>query len=319
MIMTKVINALLQSKKIGISFHASPDGDSIGSALALMLGLKKLNKEVYILSQDKAPELFAYLPCLEVVNTEANYVKEGTDCIVVLDCGSFERISAKIDNMSNEYTVVNIDHHLSNELYGHINFVDTEAASVGEIVYKLLKSLNVVLDNEIATCIYTSIVSDTGGFKYSNTTTLTHNIASELLSLGVDFTKIHRVLFQDKKFNRLKLIGKVLDSMYLCINDRLCIMRLTREMLNHLSIEASDTSDLISYGIDIDSVEVAALIKETENGVKVSLRSKSFVDVRKVAEEFGGGGHIRAAGLSLNTTVAQAEKIVLNVFEKELI
>ena len=317
--MNKVVEILNKSKKIGITFHVSPDGDSLGSSLALMLGLKKLGKEVYILSKDVLPEIYTFLPCCDAISASSSDVKEDTDCIAVLDCGNFERISANLNPKSKDYTLMNIDHHLSNDLYGDVNLVNTKASSVGEIIYEILKLMNIELDSNIASCIYTSIVSDTGGFKHSNTTSITHFIASELVSKGIEFNKIHRQLFENKKFARVKLLGKIIDSMYLIHNNQVCIMKLSKNMLDDLGIESSDTSDIISLGIDIDTVEVAALIKETCEGFKISLRSKNKVDVRKIAESFGGGGHIRAAGLTLKQSFNDAEEVIIKAIEKELI
>lgn len=317
--MNDVINALVSSRKIGITFHVSPDGDSLGSSLALMQGLIKINKKAYIISKDTAPEIYNFLPFIQNVNSSSGRVQEGTDCVIVLDCGNVDRISADLDIKSKEFTLINIDHHVSNDLYGNINHLDTNSSSVGEIVYRLLLELNVTIDINIASCLYTSIASDTGWFRHSNTTPITHTIAGDLIKTGVNFSDLHRVLFENVKFKRIKLYGKVIDKMYLTANDRVCVMKLTREMLEDLGIEASDTSDIISIGTQVSNVEVAVLIKETEEGVKISLRSKSQVDVRKIAENFGGGGHVRASGLSLNKKIYEAEKIIIKAIENELI
>jgi phosphoesterase RecJ-like protein len=317
--MNDIISLLRKSNKIAITFHTSPDGDSLGSSLALMLGLKKLGKQVYIVTNDVVPEIYSFLPHISEVDCTNNIVHKDTDCVVVLDCGNFARVSARLDLSQKHYTLVNIDHHLSNDLYAELNLVDTNASAVGEIVYEILKVLSINMDENIAKCLYTSIISDTGGFKHSNTTNTTHVIAGELIKTGINFSEIHRFLFQDKKYKRLKLIGKVIENMYLVHNEKICIMKLSKKDLLDIGIEASDTSDIISLGIETDTVEVAALIKEVDEGVKISLRSKSLVDVRKIAEFFGGGGHIRASGLSLNKNICEAEKLIINAIENELI
>lgn len=315
----KVVEVLKKSTSVGITFHVSPDGDSLGSALALMLVLKKLGKEAYIVSSDKIPETYSFLPYLNSIMNEFRISENSLDSIVVLDCGNYERISAKIDFDKKEYTLVNIDHHISNDFYGDINFIDTKASSVGELIFEIMKLLQVELDVDIATCIYTSILSDTGGFKHSNTTSRTHSIVSELLISGVKFSDIHRLIFENKKFNHIKLMGKVIDSSYLAFSNQVCVMKFTKKMLENLNIELTDTSYLVDLGMNIDSVEAAVLIKECDECVKVSLRSKSFLDVRKIAESFGGGGHIRAAGATLKIGVKEAEDVILKVIEKELI
>ncbi len=319
MTINDLASLLKQSKKIGITYHTSPDGDSLGSSLALMQGLRKLGKEAYILSKDLLSEIYSFLPFKDEVISASDSPSKDIDCVIVLDCGNFERVSANLDLSCKTYTLINIDHHLSNNLYGDINFVDTSASSVGEIIFRILEALDIKIDSDMAICLYTSIISDTGGFKHSNTTGTTHNIAGELIKTGFDFSKLHRMLFQNKKIKRLKLHGKIIENMNVIHNELICIMKLTRKMLEDIGIEASDTSDIISLGIDIDTVEVAALIKEADEGVKISLRSKSSVDVRKIAETFGGGGHMRASGLWINKNIEEAERLIVNAIEKELV
>lgn len=319
MIMNNVVSTMLKSKKIGVSFHASPDGDSIGSSLALLQALFKLNKDVYILCDDKVPEVYSFLPFNKSINNASDIVKEGTDCIVVLDCGSYDRISVNLNSFKKNFTLINIDHHLTNQNYGDINLIDTHASAVGEIVYNVIKELDVTIDENIGLCLYTSIVTDTGGFKYSNTTPDTHNIIGELIKTGINFSEVHRLIFENKRYERIKLYGSVINSMYVTNNNKVCVMKLTNEMLINFGNKTSDTSDIVSIGMEIDTVEVAILLKEVSEGIKISLRSKSIVDVRKIAELFGGGGHTRAAGLSIDKSLNEAEKIILNAVEKELV
>lgn len=319
MINNDVIEAIVSSKSIGISFHTSPDGDSLGSALALMQALKKINKNSYIISRDEVPEAYRFLPYYEQASKLMEKVQENTDAIIVLDCGNTARISGEISLENKSYTVINIDHHLSNDMYGDLNFIDSKAASVGEIVFNIIKLLNIPMDKDIAVCLYTALVTDTGSFKHSNTTINTHNIAGELISSGIEFSEIHRKLFENKKFERVKLYGRVIDSMELYFDNKLCIMGITKGMLNDLGIsEASDTSDIVSIGMEIDTVEVAALVKETDAGIKISLRSKNRVDVRKIAETFGGGGHTKAAGLSIDKSYGEAKNMLITSVKDEL-
>jgi len=316
--LNEIINKIKCSENIGITFHISPDGDSLGSALALMIGLKKINKNVYIICNDNIPDIYDFLPYIKELSVDS-YKINNIDCIIVLDCGNFSRISANLDLNNKEYTLINIDHHISNEKYGDLNYISPTSAAVGEIIYELLKLLYVPVDKDMATCLYTSIISDTGGFKHSNTTSTTHKIAGELIDIGIDHSEIYRMLFENVKFERVKLYGKVIDAMYLSKDKNICIMKLTKKMLDEIGIEASDTSDIISIGVNIDTVEVTVLLKETDKGTKVSLRSKSIVDVRKIAEYFGGGGHIRASGILINKPLKETENLIIKAIEKELI
>lgn len=319
MVSNDVIEAILSSKKIGISFHTSPDGDALGSALALMLALKKKGKNPYIISRDEVPEIYRFLPNYECASKMVEKVQDNTDAVLVLDCGNVARISGEVDLKSKSYKVINIDHHLSNDMYGDLNYVDTKAAAVGEIIFNIIKQLDIIVDKDIAVCLYTALVTDTGGFKHSNTTINTHNIAGELIRLEIEFSEIHRKLFENKKLERVKLYSRVIDSMELYNNNKLCVMGITNDLLLNLGIsEISDTSDIISIGMEIDTVEVAVLLKETDAGIKISLRSKDKVDVRKIAETFGGGGHTKAAGLSIDKGYEKAKSMIINSVKGEL-
>lgn len=320
MTMSKILDEIKKSDTIGITFHISPDGDSIGSSLALFQGLKKLNKDVYILSKEDTPENFSFLPCVSHINKDTEVVREKTQCVIVLDCGNFERVNADIclEKANRNYTLLNIDHHVSNELYGDLNFVSPKSSCMAEIVYYMLISLGVDIDKNIATCLYTSILTDTGSFRHSNTTALTHDIAGKLIDTEIDFSEIHRKVFDNKEFNRLKLYGLVFENMEL-VNDNICIMKVTKDMFEKLNIDpGKDTSDIVYFGNQIKTVEVTILLKEKNDDIKVSLRSKSKVDVRKIAEQIGGGGHIRAAGAAIKgKSLQEAKDLILNLVKKE--
>lgn len=320
MIMNDILNSIRKSSTIAVTFHVSPDGDSLGSSLALIHGLRKLGKKVYILSKEFIPEDFCYLPGSEEISGMNNEVPSDIQCLIALDCGDLNRINANLNLKDREYTFINIDHHVSNSLYGDLNYIDSNSAAVGEIVYQMLMLLGVQLDKNISICLYTSIISDTGSFKYSSTTSVTHSIAGDLINTGIDFSEIHRIIYENKKFQRLKLYGIVLNKMEL-LHNNICIMYLTKDMLEAANVkENTDTSDIISFGIQIDSVEVAILFKESSDGIKISLRSKNIVDVRKVAEHFGGGGHVRASGISLkDISIENIKQKIIDTIEKELV
>jgi Exopolyphosphatase-related proteins len=313
MIMNNILGKIRESNKIAITFHVSPDGDSLGSSLALMMGLQKIGKEAYILSKEEIPGNFKFLPCSNMVDGKSSTILPNTECVIVLDCGDVKRINAELDLNNKEYTLINIDHHMSNDLYGDLNYVDTNASAMSETVYQMLRIMGIKIDKDMAICLYTSLITDTGSFKYSGTTSVTHTIAGDLINTGIDFSEIHRIVFDNKKFDTIKLRGKAIEKMEL-IDEEICIMVITKEMLSELGLDSeTDTSDIINIGMQVNSVETTALIKEADDGVKVSLRSKSKVDVRKVAEGFGGGGHIRASGLKMeNRTVEEAKKLIIN-------
>ena len=315
---------ILNSNKIGITYHVSPDGDAVGSALALLNGLRYLNKNAYLISKDIISENLQFLKSANEGDGLVTTPSEDTDIIVVVDCGNFERISADLMNFKGN--IINIDHHVSNDKYGKLNYVDTNAAATAEIIFELLENLNLnfEIDNEeiyeIGTCLYTSLVTDTGAFRHSNVTSRTHKIASKLKEVGVNNTFIYQSLFDNKSFEKIRLIGKSINNMELLFDRKVSLIKIPKSYGDELGVEVGDTSDIISFGLQIKGVEVAVLIKETDNGAKASLRSKNNFDVRKIAEKLGGGGHIKAAGITLNgISLEEAKDKILEEIEKELL
>ena len=199
--MNNILDKIKESSKIALSFHTSPDGDSLGSSLAFLQGLRTLGKEVYIVCKEEMPKTFKFLPYSDEITGTCDVVKDGTDILIVLDCGNLERVNTNSNLEERNYALINIDHHMSNDLYGDLNYVDTKSSSMGEIVFMILESMNIEITKDIAKCIYTSLLTDTGSFRHSNTTSRTHNIAGKLLDTGIDFTEIHRQILDNKEFN----------------------------------------------------------------------------------------------------------------------
>lgn len=319
MIINQIIKCIKDSNKIAISFHSSPDGDSIGSSFALCRALKKFGKNVYIVCIDNIPDNLQFLNEDEEV-TVSRDVTSDTSCLIVLDCGNLQRISINTDLSKRDFSLINIDHHVSNDMYGDLNFIDTNASAVGEIIYQILKLMGISIDTKIAACLYTSLITDTGSFRHSNTTAVTHGIAGDLINTNLNFSKIHRYIFDQEKFSSIKLTGKVIDSMYLTLSNKVCIMLITKDMVDQLNLDAYDSSNMVNIGLKVKEVETSVLFKEVDkNTIKVSLRSKDFLDVRKIAEHFGGGGHIRAAGATIDSNINDAVTLVLERLKKEMI
>lgn len=317
---------IFKSKRIGISFHTSPDGDATGSALGLLNALRYLGKDAYVISRDVIPDNLSYLSLANEIDGSLLQPRENTDLVIIVDCGNVERISADLSNYSGK--IINIDHHISNENYGFINYIDVTAAATCEIVYLLIKELGIDFLNKveahecklsIGRAIYTGIVTDTGSFRHSNVTNRTHNIAAELVEFGIENSKVHSNLFDNKPFEKVKLMGYVLSNIELVLNNKVAILQISKKMLEELNLLNTDTSDIISVGLGIKGVEVSLLLKEADDGVKASLRSKNYVDVRKVAEVYGGGGHIKAAGvMQKNVSIIEAKENLLNILKKEI-
>ena len=323
MTLSQIANLILEGKKIGITYHVSPDGDAVGSVLALLNALRSLNKECYVISKDSVSDNLKYLKGSDEITGDITEAKDETDIIVVLDCGNLDRVSANLEEFTGK--IINIDHHLSNDKYGDINYIDSKAAATAEIIFELVNIMGIDfsiendITKDIGTCIYTSIVTDTGGFRHSNVTDRTHNICSTLKKINVNNTFIYQSLFDNKEFNRIKIIGKALSKMELILGGKVALIEINKTFADEFGGEIGDTSDIISYGLQIKGVEVTLLLKEVEDGVKASLRAKSYVDVRKIAEVFGGGGHVRASGIKIkNVSMEEAKYEILNEIQKEL-
>lgn len=318
MIMNDIINVLKSSSNIAVACHVSMDGDSVGCVLGLTYGLRSIGKNVKILSKEDVPDNLRFLTGTDEINQKNSVPDEDVDCLVVLDCGNVERINADLNFESRKYIVINIDHHLSNDVYGNYNYVNSNAAAAGEIVYQLLMMMGINITKPVAEALYTAIITDTGMFKYSSTTSITHSIAGYLINCGIDFSEIYRKIYENKKFERIKFYGGIIDNIRLECNGKLAIIKITDDLLDKYHASDKDTSDVLPFASQIDSVDVTLLIKEHKNGVKVSLRSKNIVDVRKVAEIFGGGGHTRASGITMDKNIDEAEKAIVDELEKYL-
>ncbi len=300
MTMNRLINEIKRNSKIAISFHKGVDGDSIGASFALYIALKTLKKLPYIICEDKIPNNYKFLPKADMMESKfVQNVEKDTELLITLDCGSINRLSGNFNLNNKTYTVINLDHHGTNDMFGDINFVDTHASCMGEIVYQILKSLDIDIDAEIATCLYTSIIYDTGNFKFSNTTSLTHGIAGDLLNYGIDHTEITRRVLNYNTFQNTKLMGKVLMGMEY-IHPKAVFMSIFERDLKAFGLEDFSTSDVIDFGLNIEDIEVSIVAKEIDDGYKISLRSKNFIDVKSLAEVFNGGGHTKASGCIIN-------------------
>jgi phosphoesterase RecJ-like protein len=324
MSLKELSKAILEANKIGLTFHTSPDGDAIGSTLGLLNGLREIGKDVYVISREVIPDNLSFLPLGSEIDGETTKPLNGTDLVIVLDCGNVERICAELDRY--EGSIMNIDHHISNDNYGEYNFVDLNAAATAEVVYLLLKEFDFEFNvksevlERIGSCLYTSLVTDTGSFRHSNVTKRTFEIAGELVNSGVKNDKIHNELFGNKSFNKVKLMGEALNNLKLFVNDKVSFVTLSMKTLEFFGMSSVDTSDIINMALNIEGVEVAVVTKEVEDGVKGSLRSKNDVDVRKIAGNLGGGGHVKASGFKINAiSLEEANSRIIKEIEKEII
>ena len=313
--LNEIAEKILQTDRIAVVTHASPDGDAVGSTLGITLALRELGKDVVVLSKEPAPLNLSFLPLYEEYGLEAT-LRADRELLLALDCGNKERLSMERDGFD-EIFKINIDHHVSNEMYGELNYVDSGSASTAEIIFELMEALGVRPDQSMAQCLYTGIVSDTGSFRFPSTTAKTLRITAELLETGVDFSGIQRVLFGTSEFKRIKLLGRALMTLESHMDGFVSMMNLEANDFNTLSISDRDSGDIVNYGLEPPEADVSVLLKEAEGFFRVSVRTKLQIDASSLCGKFDGGGHVRAAGCNIKAeTLGEAKRLILEEIER---
>ncbi len=312
--LSNVSNLLNRGSCILILPHIHPDGDTIGSSLALFLALNRIGKEAFVLVEDELPSNLNFLPLEKILRKlPANL---HPDVVVAVDASDLERLGKRVDYIKGAETTINLDHHITNVRFADYNYIDAHAAATGEIIYDLLESMGIAMDKEIATCIYCALSTDTGSFKYDNTTTRTHQIAASLLEYSLNLNEITVALYQDKSYGKIKLLREALNTLELYYSGKLSILSVTKHMLEKSKADLTDVDGLIEFARDIKNVEVAVLLKElSHNEIKVGLRAKYDVDVSKVAAEFGGGGHRKASGCTIYDNITEARTQIIDALK----
>ena len=306
-------------ENIYLTAHVNPDGDSIGSTLALANFMKdKMNKEVSIVIKDNIPSNFKFLPGVDLIQTDTSNI-EGIDLLITLDCGNKDRLALDKRLVDSAKYIINIDHHITNTQFGDINFVDIKSSSTGEVLYDMIKIMNYDLNKEIATCLYVSISTDTGSFKYTNTTSKTHLVASELLEKGIDLETINIELYQKRSLEKTNLLLESMKNLTLLENNTVGVVAVDNDILKSSGAKAQDSELIVDFIRGIDVVNLACVLRPIdEQSTKVSMRSKKDIDVSKIALVFGGGGHAKAAGCTINANVVEAREIIIKEILKYL-
>ncbi len=324
--MNNIREALNTAKSIVITTHKSPDGDAIGSSLALYHYLKKKGKDVTVIVPDAFPVFLNWMTGSDSIvyydtQTEsADKIIENTDLIFSLDYNSLTRISglrSPIEN-SNAIKIV-IDHHQDPQEFATHYFVDTDSCSTCQLVYEFIEQLGDLdlIDKAIGECIYCGIMTDTGSFRFPSTTSQTHKIIAHLIDVGVENSKIHQEVYNNSSEHRLRLLGYALtEKMVVLTAHNAAYIALSQEELKRFSFKKGDTEGLVNYPLSIEGIKFAALITEKEDMISLSLRSKDDFYVNKIANEhFSGGGHIYAAGGMLESSLDEAIKKVEDVMK----
>jgi bifunctional oligoribonuclease and PAP phosphatase NrnA len=304
---------LIEADNILILSHQFPDGDTLGAATALCRGLQKLGKNAMITCSDEIGPKFQYL--FEGIKPESF----APSYIVAVDIADVQLFGEPNRSLYGDKVDLCIDHHPSNTQYAKYTYVDAKAAATCEIIFHLLKLLQVELDKNIASSLYTGITTDTGSFKYINVTPATYRIAADLVETGIDAPRINREMFDTKSRAHMDMERSAIDSMEYFCGDRVAVIAITREMVNATGATEDDMEGLSSIPRGIEGVAIGVMIREKLDGdFKVSLRAQPPFNASAICAKFGGGGHAGAAGCTLHTTLAQAKTQLIDAIEEYL-
>ena len=301
----QIVDAIRARQRFVLSSHARPDGDSIGSQLAMAYALKAIGKDVTVVNADPAPApLMAFPGVADIVI--APTVEGEFDAAIIMECSNLARTGV---SGLERFFVVNIDHHPGNSNYGQINWFNAGAAACGEMVFDLVRALGIPLTVDIATHVYLAILTDTGSFHYSSISPRTFDICRETLEAGVDPVMVARNVYDSNNMGRLKLFGAVLSAMQIDPTGHIAIVYLDHEMARAAGGTYEDTEGLINLPLTVKEIQAVVFFKQDEaDQYRVSMRSKGAIDIGAVAKQFGGGGHKNAAGCTVTGPIDALQK-----------
>ncbi|HEY8423964.1 MAG TPA: bifunctional oligoribonuclease/PAP phosphatase NrnA [Clostridia bacterium] len=303
-------------KTIALFTHIRPDGDALGSMNGLALALRKKGLQVDCYCDSEIPPLLSFLP--NIHNVKNGDLEKDYDMFISVDCADELRLGKYKDAYLSHPNTVNIDHHMTNTKYAKANIIKNTSSSC-ELVYEVVKSLDVEIDKDIALNLYVGTVTDTGHFTQANTTSGAHFAAGELIKHNIDIEFLSQKLFKEISKEKLMLIKDCISGMRFYRGDRICLIGITQEMLKKYNLDLNETEGIINYAINIRGVLIGVCLTESgNNAYKVSLRSKNGVNVADVAASFGGGGHLQAAGFMINGNYEEAVERIINECVKAL-
>jgi phosphoesterase RecJ-like protein len=310
--------AIYQSQTIVMACHVNPDGDALGSMLGLALTLISMGKTVVCLSEDGVPDILKFLPGAELIRRTTDQIE--FDLALVVDSGDLPRVGKTVQPIiGRAKQVIDIDHHVTTGAFGDIRVLDARAASTAEIVYALLVALEIAVTPEVATCLFTGVITDTGSFRFQNVTPNTLHVAAALLEAGAPPAYISENVFENRTFAATRLLGHALSSLAQTANGRIVWASITASDFAEIGATDQDTEGIVSYVRGVRDTEVGILFREMAGGgIRVSLRSRETVNVAEVAQKFGGGGHRMASGCTVNLPLAEAESVVIAALRSAL-
>ncbi len=312
MSLSNVVAAIRERQSFVLTSHARPDGDALGSQMALGLALESLGKTVRWVDHDPAPQPYRHFPSVDRVEVCARFDGEA-DAVIVMECNTLKR--PEVDGLEGRF-VINIDHHGGNTMYGDVNWFDETACAVCEMTAEIIDALGVAWTPEMATHLYLGISTDTGSFRHANITPRTFEICRRIAETGVNAAELARQIYDSFSLGRVKLTGEMLHAMELHHNQRIAILYYDDELLTKCGATTDDTAGLVNIPLGTKDVEAVALIKQQNAGeFRVSLRSKGDVDVREIAQKYNGGGHRQAAGCNMSGTLDDVKRALIEALQ----
>ena len=300
---------LIEGGSFVLAVHQRPDGDALGSALALARVLRAMGKDVVVLSEDGVPENYRFIPETECVVTSTE--RRDFDIGMLIDCEGTKRVGTAAEVIQSAKTTGCLDHHLPDGEFGEIRIVDPEASSTSELLFEVLQANGLQVDQTAAMQLMTGIINDTGAFKFANTTSRTFAAASELTARGAQPSVIARLVYETRSLRAMQLLGRALASLEMDETGAVVSAAISKSDLDELSASDADTDSIVNLVGWVEGARAALLFREIKPGsVRVSLRSRDGVDVNRVARTFGGGGHAAAAGCTVEASLADARKLV---------
>lgn len=310
---------IYESENIAVASHLNPDGDNLGSVTAMVGMLKKLGKNAVYVLDDTIPNSFKFLPNLSYAKSPDN-INNVFDLFIALDSSDENRMGENIKKIFKaSKKTINIDHHFSNTKFADLNIVDDKSPATCEVLARIFESLDLKLNKEIATSLFTGLSTDTGSFKYSSVNSNTFLIASNLFKYDIDINEVTVNVYQSRSRQKTDLLIRAMNSIEYFDNDKIAVVFVTKDDMEKSKAEKADADGIVEFVRDIDTVELAVLLKEKDDCIRLSLRSKSYIDCTKVASKFNGGGHVRASGGTINNTdLNKAKEDVVKVAEEQL-
>jgi phosphoesterase RecJ-like protein len=308
----QIADAIRARRRFVVVSHARPDGDAIGSQVAMTLALRALGKDVRMVAHDPAPQQMQHFPAVADIQLVEQLDDPG-DAVIFMECGDVGRPGVR--GLDKGF-VINIDHHPGNTMYGAMNCIDLTAAACGEMVFDLIAALGVPLTVEMATHLYLTILTDTGGFHYSHISPRTFEICRRCVEAGLDPTSVSRAIYDNNNLGRVRIWGAVLDAMRLSADGRVATLSMDRALAARCGATYDDTEGLINFPLTVKEIAAVVFFKESGPGDwRISMRSKGDVNVNAIAREYGGGGHTNASGCGATGELAQ----LVPIFEQKLV